>query len=245
MNAAGTWRARAVPATAIVAVLAALAPAAHSQAPAVTAVRSGNHGDYGRVVIDANGKTAFTVDQDGDHLIVHLTDVAWLGPAPPLPRNVVSIITDGSTLDLMLQHGAKAHAWPLAGRVVVDVSAANAPTGTLLTAPKPNQRPFVPLSMATSPELGGRRPDLVAAAPVPVQSQVLPPPPTAPAAPPAVAVEAIQQLPPGRDVLPENDGPVGLRARRARLPKEIDGSAFLVPFDAATGAASFHSGDSP
>ena len=45
-------------------------------------------------------------------------------------------------------------------------------------------------------------------------------------------------------MLPENEGPVGLRARRTRLPKEMDGTAFLVPFDSTTGAAAFQSGDS-
>ena len=33
--------------------------------------------------------------------------------------------------------------------------------------------------------------------------------------------------------------PVGLMARRVRVPKGMDGSAFLVPFDNTTGAASF------
>ena len=45
-------------------------------------------------------------------------------------------------------------------------------------------------------------------------------------------------------MLPENEGPIGLRARRTRLPKEMDGTAFLVPFGSTTGAAAFQSGDS-
>jgi hypothetical protein len=44
-------------------------------------------------------------------------------------------------------------------------------------------------------------------------------------------------------VLPEIEGPMGLRARRTRLPKEIDGTAFLVPFDSAAGAAAFQNAD--
>ena len=59
-----------------------------------------------------------------------------------------------------------------------------------------------------------------------------------------VREQMTEQTPPGRDVLPENEGPVGLRARRTRLPKEMDGTAFLVPFDSTTGAAAFQSGDS-
>ena len=37
---------------------------------------------------------------------------------------------------------------------------------------------------------------------------------------------------------------LSLLARRIKLPKEMDGSAFLVPFDSTAGAASFRSGDS-
>ncbi len=58
------------------------------------------------------------------------------------------------------------------------------------------------------------------------------------------AGELSEPTPPGRDVLPENEGPIGLRARRTRLPKEMDGTAFLVPFGSTTGAAAFQSGDS-
>ena len=44
---------------------------------------------------------------------------------------------------------------------------------------------------------------------------------------------------PGRDLLPESVGPVGLLARHTRLAKGLDGSAFIVPFSDATGAAVF------
>jgi tetratricopeptide (TPR) repeat protein len=182
---------------------------------------------------------------------MHLADDIILGPAPKLPRNVVAIKTDGSTLDLVLRHGAKMHAWRMGGRVVVDaVDDAGGASAAAAVTTKPEPAPRPPLSMASSPELGGRSRPIeptpaapVTATPVPVQAQPLPPPVTQPPPLPPV-LEATQQLPPGRDVLPENDGPIGLRARRTRLPKEMDGTAFLVPFDAATGAAAFRSGDS-
>jgi hypothetical protein len=250
MSATGASRAFGI--AAVLVVLAFLAPGGHAEAPAaVTAVRSGNHGDFGRVAIDADGKTAYTVEQDGDHVVLHLADDIVLGAAPKLPRNVVAITTDHSTIDLILRHGAKVHAWRLGGRVLVDVmdDTGGAPAAAA-SRTKPDPVPRPPLSMALSPELGGRsrvigptRVEPTPAAPVPVQAQSLPPPVTEP---PALSpmIEATQQLPPGRDVLPENDGPVGLRARRTRLPKEMDGTAFLVPFAAATGAAAFRSGDS-
>lgn len=42
----------------------------------------------------------------------------------------------------------------------------------------------------------------------------------------------------------EPDGPVALRARRIKLPADMDGSAFVVPFAATTAAASFRQGGS-
>ena len=82
----------------------------------------------------------------------------------------------------------------------------------------------------------------MAAERLPVEAQPLPPL-SPPAAPLPTATDVTRQTPPGRDVMPEDAGPVGLRARRVKLPKEMDGSAFLVPFDSTTGAASFQSGD--
>ena len=73
------------------------------------------------MVIDAIGKAPFTLDQDGDHLIVRLTGDAAFGPPPTLPRNVVAMKTDGQTLDVTLRHGAKLHSWRMDGRVVLDV----------------------------------------------------------------------------------------------------------------------------
>jgi hypothetical protein len=251
MNPTGT--SRAFGASAVLVVLAFLAPAGQAQTPATTvAVRSGSHADFGRLVIETNGKTAFTLDQDGDHLVIHLMDELTLGPPPALPRNVVAIKTDGAALDLTLRHGAKAHPWRMDGRVVVDaMDETDGPSADVPATAKPDPRPrpprsTAPLSMAFSPELGGRSilAEPTPAAPVPVQAQPLPPPPPARPTPLPPTQEATEQLPPGRDVLPENDGPVGLRVRRTRLPKEMDGAAFLVPFGASTGAAAFHSGDS-
>lgn len=71
----------------------------------------------------------------------------------------------------------------------------------------------------------------------PVAGQPLPP-----AADPGL-VDMAHQTPPGRDALPEKDGPVVLVARRIKLPKSIEGSAFLVPFTATTGAAAFREGN--
>jgi tetratricopeptide (TPR) repeat protein len=255
MNAAGTSRAFSV--AAVLVALTVLAPGGHAQTSAAAiAVRSASHADFGRLVIDTSNKFSFTLDQDGDHLVVRLSGEVTLAPAPALPRNVVSMKIDGAVLDLVLRHGTKVRSWRLEGRVVLDVmddaSLTRPATPAAETPPPvtpkadPRLRPRPPLSMASSPELGGRS-RMAEAAPAQIQAVPLPmlslPAPLAVPLPSAV-MEATQQLPPGRDVLPENATPGGLRARRTRLPKEMDGTAFLVPFSAATGAAAFLSGDS-
>ena len=290
--------------------------------PQTTSVRSVNRLDYGRLVIETNGRTGYRLEQDGDHLLVRFADDIVLGRPPAPPRNVADIVTEGSTLDLTLRHGAKIHPMRWDGRVVIDILGASA-------KPRPGEHP--PLSMASSPELGGRAAagsagilTAAAAEPAPVGTQ--PPPfrrsPTDPAKRPSPpgqiavgqaavgqtvvgktspgqtpsgqtqsgqtqpgqpqsgqtqsgqiasgqtasaqpplgqpppgqivsgqstadpdVVQITQPVPPGRDVMPENDGPVALLVRRVTLPQEMAGTAFLIPFEPATAAASFRGGD--
>ena len=99
---------------------------------------------------------------------------------------------------------------------------------------------------------GLAKPEPANAARPPVLAQALPAPSSSSPAPletvqpvtEAAALELVQPTPPGRDALPENEGPLALRARRTRLPKEMDGTAFIVPFSPTTAAAAFDAGDS-
>jgi hypothetical protein len=237
--------------------------AGHAAAPeaqgATTTVRSGNHPDFGRVVIDRSDKTTYQLDQDGDHVVVRFADDIKLGNPPAAPRNVLSITTDGQTLDLILKHGVKLHPTRLDGRVVFDILDGS---GNAASPAKSRPGPHPPSSMALAPELGGRSITEPAAAQpastaerTPVSAQPLPltqstptqstpaqstPAQTLPGPKPIVAT---QQTPPGRDVLPENVGPIALLARRVKMPAGLDGSAFQVAFDSTTGAASFRNGD--
>jgi hypothetical protein len=120
-------------------------------------------------------------------------------------------------------------------------------------------------TMTKSPEAGGRA-SLEPHPPAPQVASGPAPPAASPAASPPAdtavqGVERAQLLPaspgpaadvpderapatttptsPGRDLLPETVGPVGLLARHSRLAKGLDGSAFIVPFGDATGAAVF------
>lgn len=224
-------------------LLMAAGPAAMAEtATPSLAVRSGNHPTYGRVTIDSLATSAYHLDQDGDRVTARFGDGVSLGTAPPLPRNVAAIKIDGQVIELTLKHGGRLHAWRLDGRVVLDVldpkdtqaAAAKVPAPVKAAAPDPKPALSVPPAAAVPP---------VATAPLArVVAQPLPPPAApAAAAAPEPAVELIQHPPPGRDVLPETEGPVVLRARRVRLPKDMEGSAFLVPFDSTTGAAAFQS----
>ena len=123
-------------------------PAVSSAAlPVSTAVWSGIHSGHGRVVIETKGRTEYQVRQDGDHVLVRFADGIVLGRPPASPPNVVDIVTDGSTLELTLRRGARMHAMRADGRVIIDVMGGWA-------GPRAGEHPA--LSMASSPELGGR-----------------------------------------------------------------------------------------
>jgi hypothetical protein len=219
-------------------------PALAAQAVSAADIRSGNHPDFGRVVIDAGGRTSFVLDRDGDHAVLHLAHGMVLGPAPPPPRNVAALSVSGDTLDIALRPGVTLHARRMNGRVVVDVFGPAA--SPVAAKPAPVRTPKPPLNMARSPETGGRTSPPNAERPA-VDAQPLPPAAETPAADPPLAdpggpvLETEHQPPPGRDTLPENEGPLDLRVRRIKLPKDLDGTAILVPFDATTGAAAFES----
>jgi hypothetical protein len=237
--------------------------------PGQTSVRSANHSGFGRIVIDTNRSDAYHIEQDGDHVVVRFAGAITLGAPPASPRNVIAIKTDGSMVDLTLKHGAQLHPMRLEGRVVLDIQdtldGTAPPAKTRQGSVRLQTQPRPPLSMASSPELdGGGGAGLAGSLPVatakpgPRAAQPLPPPPPAQSmamlstpdqsttaqSPAGMGLmEAAQQML-GRDVLPENQGPVRLLARRVKLPTGVDGTAFLVPFASTTGAASFRTANS-
>ena len=222
-------------------------------------MRSGNHPDFGRIAIDTDGNTSFVLDRNGDHAVLHLTHGMVLGRAPAPPRNVSALSVAGDTLDVVLRPGATLRAKRMNGRVVVDVFDPVSTPAPVPARPAPVRKIRPPLSMARSPEIGGRTPPLAAERAAMDAQPVPPPAATPPAATPAAEtppaetpaaetplpdpggpiLETEHQPPPGRDTLPENEGPLDLRVRRIGLPKELQGTAILVPFDAGTAAAAF------
>ena len=161
-------------------------------------------------------------------------------PAASTPSEPPAAAADGRSAALPQGTGQLAIAAPLASRPTPSAASASA------AAPATAERVAVaaqPLD-APSPQAAASQ----ASTSQPAISQPATSPPSAPPVPAAqtaatAALETTQQTPPGRDVLPENDSPLGLRARRMKLPKGADGSAILLPFDSTTGAAAFASGD--
>jgi tetratricopeptide (TPR) repeat protein len=247
----GTLRAF-VTGVALLATASAACAAATETAPAATTVRSGNHPDFGRVVIDTTDAHAYRLERTGDEIIVRFGPEVRLGPSPLPPKNVISVRTEGSEIDLTLDRGVQLHSMRIGGSVVLDVfdpKAEAGPPAPLVEAPKRQIQRKPELTMASSPELGGRsavRLPFVAPQADRAPAETRPPLETAAHSDPEPAVlEAMRQAPPARDVLPETtEGPLGLIARRVKMPKETDGAAFLVPFEATTGAASFRGQDS-
>ena len=237
------------------------------------AIRSGDHPGFGRIIIDTNNQARYQLDQTGDHVVVRFTTPLTLGNPPHLPRNVTEMTTNGAVAELTLSHGAVVRPARIAGRVVLDVfdpSNAKRPVPPAPKAEAPaakagGQLPRRPTALASrhapaaaalptaeepSVPVESAAPDRsvtevvkpIAPAAEPAPKAPVAAQPAPPAADPGLA-DMAHQTPPGRDTLPEKDGPVVLAARRIKLPKSIDGSAFLVPFNATTGAAAFREGN--
>ena len=237
------------------------------------AIRSGDHPGFGRIIIDANNQARYQLDQNGDHVVVRFTTPLSLGTPPHLPRNVMEMTVNGAVAELTLSPGALVRPARIAGRVVLDVLDASdavrlVPPLVKAEAPRAKakgqwaKRTATPLKQAPSATAvpkaeeppapaenaaGANRSVTEAAKPPPPVAE---PPPKAPAAAPPAPLAAdpglaglVRQTLPGPDTLPEQEGPVVLAARRIKLPKSIDGSAFLVPFSATTGAAAFREGN--
>jgi len=183
---------------------------------------------------------------------IHLFGDVTLGPAPSAPRNVVAVKTDGSTVDLTVVTARRCIrcGWTAASCSTYWTPRTTPPPAGACQSPP--ERPPIRAPTASSPRHGvvtgtgrpiRRRPCLHACNPLPVEAQPLPPPSPTPSVP--VVIETAQQTPPGRDVMPESEGPVrpvGAAGQTAEGDRRV---GFLVPFDSATGAASFRCGTAP
>ncbi len=184
--------------------------------PPVAAVKQPG-GDSGQAVArvpkpDRPKPATPSIVSDSQSAMRRSPELGGRGVAPP-----GAVTTAGGAADAM----ASASADPPPGTAPRQAVAAEA-----LPAPSPAALS----SAAASPQV------IALAAP----ASPAPPMTTVPAADPSL--QPMQPERPGRDVLPEDAGPVGLMVHSVRLPQGLDGSAFIVPFASTTGAAAFQTG---
>ena len=102
-------------------VLIGSAHVAFRGGPDLTAVRSGDHPGFGRIVVDVRGKSTFKLDQIGDHIVVRFVEPVSLDRAPSPPRNVLTLNTNGATADFTIVPGASVHPTTISNQIVFDI----------------------------------------------------------------------------------------------------------------------------
>ncbi|MFZ4409080.1 MAG: hypothetical protein ACOYOH_17195 [Paracraurococcus sp.] len=177
------------------------------------AVRAGDHPGFGRLVFDWPVPPAYTLEQQGESVLLRFPPGTDLRPPRRLPRNLVALAAEAEVARLTLRPGARLRHYRLGGRVVVDLF--DPPAVAARADPRPPSVPAVPVPPALV------APPVVAAAapPTPEVPRV-----ETPAAPPASLPPAA--APPAR-VLAGPHGPPGI----------------LLPFPAETAAAVLRRGD--
>jgi len=155
-------------------------------------VTSGEHPGFGRVVLDAPG-LAYSVSQDGGHVVISFSEDPVLGELPPEPRNVLAIRKVQGGVELTIPSGASVHTSRFGDKVIVDVE-----------DPVPNRPPdtLKPDRPATPSKWSGRRGGRTAETSPVVAPPVVPAPPerTAAGREPVTVSHVLPAVPPG--VLP-------------------------------------------
>ena len=189
-----------------IAVLLALAASIVAKAPAAahaegTAVRTGDHAGYGRVVFDMPEGATFTTAMDGNRMVVSFNNAGQIAQPMSLPRNVALIQGGSETATLVLEPGAHPRPARIGNRLVVDIIPQAHPrddapaTDAAMLIPISTRRTLTRPSVAPRPQPFSPPPDIrkdeqeekqVAAPPeVPANAAVLPDAPTPAAVPPS------------------------------------------------------------
>ena len=82
-------------------------------------VTTGDHPNFGRVVLDAPG-LSYTVTRDGSHLLIRFSEEPILGELPTAPRKLALRAVPGG-VDLTVPPDANVHTSRMGSKVVVDV----------------------------------------------------------------------------------------------------------------------------
>ncbi|TDG08026.1 hypothetical protein E2C05_31420, partial [Paracraurococcus ruber] len=92
-------------------------PAAADRIPA----RVGDHADHGRIVFDWPAPPAYTMDQQGDRVLLRFPPGQEFVLPRRLPRNLLAAEATAEGVVLTLRPGARARTLRLGNRVVVNV----------------------------------------------------------------------------------------------------------------------------
>ena len=199
-------------------------------------VRVGTHGGFGRVVFDFPQPQSFTSERAGNALVLHFPGGGDVPDSPAAARNVVAVTGGGAMATVTIAPGSRLRIIRMDNRVVVDVLDPAQAKPRAAASPAVSARAVAPVSSAPSapavspvmssvppqPETTLASSPLADPPPSPVPTQAAAPPSPSPAGAPA-------------------DGTLALAATRVIPP--AGGSAAMLPFGPAVGAASFRHGD--
>lgn len=235
---------------ALAATTAQVPASAHAEG---TAVRTGDHAGYGRVVFDMPEGATFTTATDGNRMVVSFNNAGQVAQPMSLPRNVALIESGSDTATLVLEPGARPTPTRIGNRLVVDIapqphrrdaSLRDAslrddalPSGAAMLIPISTRR--VPVRPLTAPRPSSFSPppdirkdeqaDVQAAASKPPAPATAAPPVTPPVSMPAAAFTAPPALP-AAPPLPGPAIPLIIRAAAdvGAAAFERDGMALVV-----------------
>ena len=105
---------------AVCCMMLAVYPVRAAEPRGAVRVTSGDHPDFGRVVLDAHGLD-HSVSRDGEHLLIRFPTEPTFGDLPRPPRNVLALRTVPGGLELTLPPDAVVHITPMGTRIVIDV----------------------------------------------------------------------------------------------------------------------------
>jgi hypothetical protein len=191
------------------------------------AVRAGDHPGHGRLVFDWPAPPAYSLDQQGDQVLLRFPAGSAFQLPRKLPRNLLAAVAvaEGEGVRLTLRPLARAKHYRLGGRVVVDLL--DPPSE--VARPEPRPKPEAAKARIPAPA--------AAAQPAAIEPPPIRPPPAQPvAAPPAMPDPPRAEAPPPARLLPATP-PARLLATPNRPP------ALLLPFAAGTGAALLRRGE--
>ena len=162
-------------------------------------LRVGNHPGFGRIVLDATGRTAYRVEQEDGRVVLRLAAPAGFEPGAPgrMPRNVRGIETTEGAVTIAVAPGVRLRHFRLGARIVLDVMdpersappAARQPAPSARVEPSAPSRP-VSVAPANPPPAEPREQPAPPPPAAPEAAEVSAPVPT-PAAPPSAPVRAV------------------------------------------------------